>query len=76
MTRSQLIRILEWIAIAGILIATGLTGLNVYPLNVVVSVASELTYVVAAVMDRRVPMIVLNVGMISLLVIGVIVKHI
>jgi hypothetical protein len=74
-TKHQLIRTLEWLAIVGILAATALTGLNVYPLNVVVSVASEIVYVVAAVMERRYPMIVLNLGMIALLVTGVVVKH-
>lgn len=75
MNRHSLIRTLEWCAIAGILVATALTGLNVYPLNVVVSVTSETVYVVAAVMERRYPMIVLNLGMILLLVAGVAVKH-
>jgi hypothetical protein len=71
----RLVRVLEWIAIIGILLATALTGLNVYPLNVIVSVTSESIYVVAATLERRVPMIVLNLGMITLLVIGVVVKH-
>lgn len=75
MTKHTIPRSLEWIAISGILLATALTGLNVYPLNVIVSVTSELIYVVAAVLEHRVPMIVLNLGMITLLVLGVIIKH-
>ena len=76
LTKHTVVRSLEWTAIIGILVATALTGLNVYPINVVLSVASETIYVVAAVLERRYPMIVLNLGMITLLVIGLIVKHV
>ena len=64
-------RVLEWLAIAGLLIAAALNAVNIYPLNVVFSVTAELIYILDSILAKRWPMLTLNIGLVLIYAVGV-----